>query len=115
MAEGALVPNYYNHLTTEIDTTFKEFRPYGRRSRAPRPQAEVEEILQMSDHLSVDAQARPSSAEVGEYGDVAPNVQPPEPEEDYWMMPNNDLLIRHHVVPRRHFHVPTSEVMSITY
>ena len=25
------------------------------------------------------------------------------------MMPNNDLLIRHHVVPRRHLHVPASE------
>ena len=49
------------------------------------------------------------SAEVGDDEGIVPTVQPAEPEEDYWMMPNNDLLIRHHVVPRRHLHVPTSE------
>ncbi len=109
VAEGALVPNYYNNISLEFDTAFKDCRPYGRRSRAPRPQAEVEEILEMSDHLRVDEQAQPSSAEVGGYEEVALVVQPPEPEEDYWMMPNNDLLIRNQVVPRRHLHVPTSE------
>jgi hypothetical protein len=106
VAEGALVPNYSNHISMEFDTTFKEFRPCGRRSRAPRPRAEVEEILEMSDHRRVDEQAQPSSAEVGEYEEVVSVVQPPKPEEDYWMMPNSDLLIRHHGVPRR--------VMSIT-
>jgi hypothetical protein len=109
VAEGALAPNYYNNLSMGIDTTLKEFRPYGRRSRAPRPQAEVEEILEVGDHLRVDEQARSSSAEIGEYEEVVPIVQPSESEEDYWMIPNNDLLIRHHVVPRRHLHVPASD------
>ena len=53
-------------FTLQRASHFKEFRPYGRRSRAPRPQAEVEEILEKGDHLGSNERAQPSSAEVGE-------------------------------------------------
>ncbi len=58
VAEGALVPNYYNNIRLEIDTAFKDFRPYGRRSRAPRPQAEAEELLEKGDPLGSSEQAQ---------------------------------------------------------
>ncbi len=109
VAEGAPVPNYYSNISLEIDTAFKDFRPYGHRSRSPRPQAETEELLEKGDPLGSSEQAQNLSAEVGDDEEIAPTVQPVEPEEDYWKMPNNDLLIRHHVVPRRHLHVSTSE------
>ena len=79
VAEGALVPNYYNNISLEFDTAFKDCRPYGRRSRAPRPQPETEELLGKGDPLGSREQAQNLSVEVGDEEETAPPVQPTGP------------------------------------
>ena len=117
VAEGAILLKYIENLKlTGEGSLFKQFRPWGRRKNKARREARAHlepydpnetaeaPLLQSggSDEDKIKGTLFGSEVGVLEASDEPAPTPVEESPEDYWTMPSNNILMRHHVSPRRH-------------
>jgi hypothetical protein len=116
VADGILKPQYVNHIYADVDNTFKEFRTQSLKRRTP---VEAESPTDLAHDPSPllegpDATLKTDGPEERLYPstDNREALEIPD-QQDYWTMPNFDVLIRNHVIPRTNLYVPTPEECPI--
>ena len=113
IAEGALMLNYIKHRYADVDNSHKEFRTASQIAqsgeRAARDRLAGQDVdSEVADRVDPVQDKLLSDSTQGNSLHLDPDGSHPA-QNDYWTMPNHDLLIRWHVVPRTSLFTPTTD------